>query len=154
MAWHRSFLEKLHDKGNQGGLLRLLGNYLQQRSFKVIFQRANIRVPACGGISASVQNLAHSCKIYTWTTYSSYCQESQPLPMTAPSFIPIPARTCCRGHESSAKSDRRVGCPLADDICSGEDTGNGGFLVPSRQGSNVREVIFFGGSTLPLQEDV
>lgn len=35
-VWHNGLLEKLRAKGIQGGLLRLLGNYLQDRSLKVV----------------------------------------------------------------------------------------------------------------------
>ena len=34
-VWHRGLLEKLRAKGIQRGLLRFLGNYLQDRSLKV-----------------------------------------------------------------------------------------------------------------------
>ena len=35
-VWHRGLLEKLRAKGIQGGLLQLLGNYLEDRSLSVV----------------------------------------------------------------------------------------------------------------------
>ena len=63
-VWHRGLLEKLCAKGIQGGLLQFLEPGRQKPQCNC--QRANIRVPASGGISATGVNtrptsLEHLC---------------------------------------------------------------------------------------------
>lgn len=52
-VWHESLLENFRAKGIQDYLLQLLGDYLQGRTLQVVVKRADILIPASGGISAT-----------------------------------------------------------------------------------------------------